>query len=45
MPGIAPIIIENIVDETLIGGIVIYANDEKIDISTKGNLEKLKSLL
>ena len=39
------IIIENIVDETLIGGIVIYANDEKIDISTKGNLEKLKSLL
>ena len=39
------IIIENIVDESLIGGIVIYANDEKIDISTKGNLEKLKSLL
>ena len=39
------IIIENIVDESLIGGIVIYANDEKIDLSTKNSLEKLKASL
>jgi F-type H+-transporting ATPase subunit delta len=37
--------VENIVDETLIGGIVIYANDLKIDISTKGNLQRLKDSL
>ena len=37
--------VENIVDENLIGGIVVYANDMKIDFSTKGSLERLKNSL
>lgn len=39
------ILVNNIVDDTLIGGITIYANDKKIDISVKGSLERLKNSL
>ena len=37
--------LENIVDPSLIGGIVIYANDTRIDLSTKGILNDLKESL
>ena len=37
--------IENIVDSTLIGGIVVYADDILIDLSTKGFMHKLKESL
>ena len=37
--------LENIVDSSLIGGIVIYANDTTIDLSTKGILNDLKESL
>ena len=39
------IVIENIVDPTLIGGIVIYADNTRIDLSTKGILNDLKESL
>ena len=37
--------IENIVDETLIGGIKILANDTEIDLSTKNSILELKESL
>ncbi len=37
--------LRNEVDEALIGGIQITANDESIDLSAKSSLEKLKSAL
>ena len=37
--------LRNEVDETLIGGIHITANDEAIDLTAKSSLEKLKSAL
>ncbi|MBR4495733.1 MAG: ATP synthase F1 subunit delta [Acholeplasmatales bacterium] len=37
--------LRNEVDEALIGGIRITANDESIDLSLKSSLEKLKSAL
>ncbi len=37
--------LKNEVDEALIGGIQITADDESIDLSTKNSLEKLKSIL
>lgn len=37
--------LRNEVDEALIGGIQITANDESIDLSAKNSLDKLKSIL
>ena len=37
--------IDNIVDETLIGGIKILANDTEIDLSTKNSILELKESL
>ena len=39
------LIIENIVDESLIGGIKILANDTEIDLSTKNSISSLKESL
>jgi F-type H+-transporting ATPase subunit delta len=39
------LIIENIVDESLIGGIKILANDIEIDLSTKNSILELKESL
>ena len=39
------LIVENIVDESLIGGIKILANDTEIDLSTKNSILELKESL
>lgn len=39
------ILIKNIVDQSLIGGIQIIANGKSIDISVKNSLNKLKEIL
>ena len=39
------LIVENIVDESLIGGIKILANDIEIDLSTKNSILELKESL